>query len=107
MTPSTGGGTKISWLLLASSSWECNGRHNRSTTKKMEIGLQRKQSGIDFPIEIRKNVVSPFAIFQEFLVNRSPFQLIVEACEPQEMILGPFTGVVSCGPGLHQKRPVT
>src|SRR6516164_640975 len=107
MAPSTGGGTNISWLLLVSSSWLCSGRVSKNRTIKIGIGPQRKQSDINFPVQIGENIISPFTISQKLLVNRAAFQLIVKTREAQEVIFRSFGGVVARGSGFHQERPVT
>src|ERR1700737_2945605 len=102
MSPSTGGGTKISWLLLVSSSWEYRRGVNTSRMAATTTGRQRERSNIEFPIQIRENIVSPLTIRQEFLVNRSPFELVVQPGEPQNMILRSFCSVIPRSSGFHQ-----
>src|ERR1700736_5411038 len=59
------------------------------------------------PVEVRKEVVPPFAIFQTSIVHVLLTELFIEASETQDMILGPLGGILASRSGLHQERPIT
>src|SRR5690348_8653958 len=63
-------------------------------------------SRIVAPVEIGKEIVAPFAVREERLVDVLGSDLVVQPSEPEDVILRPLRSVVPRGAGLHQERPV-
>lgn len=53
------------------------------------------------PVQVRKNVVPPFAVAQKFLIEIICDKLIVQAVEASKMIDCALSGVFARSPGFH------
>ncbi len=62
---------------------------------------------IILPLQVRKEVVPPFAILQTSGVDLILNQLFIETSETENMILCSLRRILAGRSGLHQKRPIT
>lgn len=53
------------------------------------------------PVQVRKNVVPPFAVAQKFFIEIICDQLIVQTVEASKVIDRALRGVFACTPGFH------
>ena len=59
-----------------------------------------------FTIDIGEDIVAPLAVAEEVAVDVVGVDLVVEAVEAQDVVLGALDGVVHHGAGLHDEGPV-
>src|SRR5438067_231944 len=113
IVPSSGGGTKLTRIFRAgglgdgdgdscAASWPITSRAQKTSP----ILFVRRRSNIATPIDVRENVVAPFAVGQKSFVHLPSHKLIIQPVEPQQMIGDSFCRVMFRSPGLDQKRPV-
>src|SRR4051812_29003550 len=58
------------------------------------------------PIDLRENVVAPFAVGQETFVELSAGELVMQPIEPQQMIGDSPARIMFCRTGSDEERPV-
>src|SRR3954452_22289099 len=103
--PSIGGGRKVIWIwpgLVAGITSSCAG----SGRARASAHRRGRNSRIVVPVQVRENVVTPLAVFEERLIDRAGQQLLVQFREAQDVVARLFGGVVFRGAGLHQEGPV-
>src|SRR3954469_2969885 len=84
------------------------GRRRYSRARRSREGEQMSSSfgTIWPPIDLRENVVAPFAVRQETFVDLSGDELVMQSIEPQQMFGDSLCRVMFCGAGPDEKRPV-
>ena len=58
------------------------------------------------PIDIRKRIVAPFAIGEEFFIDRAGNELLMQFIEAREMIERSLGSILASRAASHEKRPV-
>src|SRR6516225_2189833 len=104
MTPSSGGGTNMICHPVTGAGlvWAMAGREQQANTRAANSS-GRLMSYIVLPLQIREQIIPVFTVLEEFFVEGSSFQKVVEASEAQNVIASSFNRIGLRGAGLHQK----
>ena len=75
-------------------------------TQESKVRMLKRRSAIRdlniiAPVDVRKNVVSPFAVAQKFFIEIICHKLIVQTVEPSKVIDRASSGVFARSPGFH------
>ena len=75
-------------------------------TQESKVRMLKRRSAIRdlsiiAPVDVRKNVVSPFAVAQKFFIEIICHKLIVQTVEPSKVIDRALSGVFARSPGFH------
>jgi hypothetical protein len=62
--------------------------------------------GVDTPVEVEENRVSPLTVPQEGFLYPIGQDLIVQPVETKQMIFGSFDGIGDHSSGLHDEGPI-
>ena len=72
----------------------------------IEVGMGVKALSVHAPVEVEEDGIPPFAIAQERFVHAIGQNLVIEAVEAKQVVLGALHGVRNHRPGLHDKGPI-
>lgn len=75
-------------------------------TQESKVRMVKRRSAIRdlsiiAPVDVRKNVVSPFAVAQKFFIEIICHKLIVQTVEASKVIDRALSGVFARSPGFH------
>ena len=75
-------------------------------TQESKVRMSQRRSAIRdlsivAPVNVRKNVVAPFAVAQKFFIEIICDKLIVQAVETSKVIDRALSGVFASSPGFH------
>src|SRR5436189_3848489 len=111
IVPSSGGGTKPTRIFRGGAlgdgdgdgdSCAASGPVTSRAQRTSVILFVRRRSNIATPIDVRENVVAPFAVGQKSFVHLPSHKLIIQPVKPQQMIRDSFCRVMFRSPGLDQ-----
>ena len=69
---------------------------------KLAIGNLR----IITPINVREKIVAPFAICEEFFIERARYELVVQLVEPAKVVEHALARILARCASPHQERPI-
>jgi len=72
----------------------------------IEVGMGVKALSVNAPVEIQEDGISPLAVAEEGFVHAVGQNLVIEAVEAKQVVLGALHGVRNHRPGLHDKGPI-
>src|SRR4051812_5647762 len=97
----------IAETILVVAREQCDiGWTENSGERFRDLICKNKQLGKVAPVHVREQIVAPFAIGQEIFVYLLFCDAVVKTIEPDQVIHGTFTGVLSGSAVFHEERPI-